>query len=155
MVLVNESDDDKNPLFRLGLSKNEVITIFESNSINNYDITEITNDEESWDWGNTAINVLIHSSNFQFLFDKQTDKLYCINISGDKITDLSSTQSGLKLGDIFNQMVQLYGDVYSVYETEDGSSIYEYKIGNHYFYVEFLFGVVYCWGISEYRYSKA
>lgn len=154
-MLVNEANNGKNGLFYLGMTRDDVTAVLKDNGINNYDMTEITNDEEAWDWGNYVINVLIYSDNFQFFFDKQNYLLYRINISGDNVEDLSSAQSGLKLGDAFDEMLQLYGNSYKVYETDDSGIMYEYKLGNHYFQVCFLFDVVFSWGISEYAYSQS
>jgi len=83
---------------------------------------------------------------FSYNTDKN-DALYIVSASLERY----QPASGLRFGDTFARVIELYGSGYIEY-TEDGSgfSKYEYKIGNHFFSVSFVDGSAYAWRVSSY-----
>ena len=82
---------------------------------------------------------------FSYNTDKN-DALYIVTVNLERY----QPTSGLRLGDTFARVIELYGSDYTEY-TEDGSgfSKYEYIIGNHFFTVSFVDGTAYAWRVSS------
>jgi hypothetical protein len=83
---------------------------------------------------------------FAYNTDKN-DALYVVSVSLERY----QPTSGLRFGDTFVRVIELYGSDYTEY-TEDGSgfSKYEYIISDHFFSVSFVDGTAYEWRVSSY-----
>ena len=142
--IIDEQTDGPNAKFYLGMSKEDLLSTLESLKIEVTNETEITSDENAWDWGNKVID----TENFSFMFDKD-QILYEIMVLGEA----TSTTLGLKIGDSLADMEKLYGKGYITYQTDDGP-IYEYSIGNHYLQIGYENDRVVEWQISKYKFDK-
>jgi hypothetical protein len=140
-VLVNEQDNNKQGLFYLGMSKDEVRSVLEDNRINFV--------MQESDTGEANFLFEFYLFDDSFALGLANDSIYSIGIYGDSPVDATSTQSGLNLGDTLEKMVELYGSDYKV--VDEG---YVYVIGDHSFLVRFKSNAVTGWEISTYMYDN-
>ena len=140
-ILINELDNNETGIFYLGMTRDELRSVLEDRDIC-YGAMES-------DTGDQCYLYDFDVFDDYFYIYVQHDIVHCIEIYGLTPHMIVTTQAGLKLGDRFDTMIQLYGENYTVYEIEDHRKLYEYKFGDHYFQVCFLFDVVHCWAITE------
>lgn len=143
-TLISEQDNGGNSKIYIGMSKNDLISVLNSLKIDVTDETEITSNKDSWDWGNKVLD----AGDLTFTFDKEQN-LYEIIVFDENIT----TTLGLKIGDSIDSMEKLYGKKYVSYQT-DNATVYEYFMGNNYFYAAIEDNKVADWGISKYKFDK-
>lgn len=86
---------------------------------------------------------------FTVEFSVWTDTDNKNEVYGIAVLENIPTMSGLNLGDSLDIMIELYGDDYIIYQTFDGTNIYEYDMGSHYFQVNIFDDKVDAWKISK------
>ena len=145
-VLISEIDNASS-LFYLGMTRDAVTAILKDKGIY-YNMTEISN--EGVTHGDYVIDFYLFDDDFNLFFNKQTYLLYKFQILGENPVNETSTRLGFNLGDDLDKLVKLYGKDYEIIKTvHDGYPVYSFKIGDHFFQVQFLANGITRWGISE------
>ena len=80
------------------------------------------------------------------IFDGEDEALLSVTVRSDSVT----SEKGLAVGQSLDRMYTLYGDSPTEYALEEGEVLYEYDLGNAYFFVHaYVDGnTVESWGIS-------
>jgi len=155
-IAFNETNDGENGLFYLGQSYDDVFAILNSLGIDTQNIEQIenTNDLDAWNWGYTVVYVTDFGLSFVFDLALAVSDIYTLLDADLRISRVS--QMGLAFGDSYERMVELYGDGYVSFQPEywvDGTIIFEYDFGTHYFRVFTINGEVVSCGIGAYSYD--
>lgn len=142
-VIVNEQSLGQKGMFYLGMTYNELTLLDLYNT--DYQISNmivIEDNRNAWDYKHKVIWTPILCC----VFD-EAEILYRITVNGELPTTL-----GLKNGDSIAVLEKLYGKSNKKYDTEVGY-ILEYKLDDHYFYVNIDEESIKLWGVSKYRYD--
>jgi len=158
---MSRAEGNMSLIAQLGMSSSEVILQLVKNGIESEQREEFSMLGDHTGWENyhdydeylkqAWIKIILSTDEYQYGFDGKDQRLMDITVCTQRIP----SSRGLYIGDPVEQMVQLYGEEYTMYVTEDGL-LYEYQLEDCYFRVvmDEAQEQVIRFGIASYSYAE-